>query len=179
MKRASSVLLLALAAAGSSSVDAFKFMSNWQAPKILTDEQKVEIAKTEDRFGDKSAYISYVYYYPEYRSPIITHNIFYTLGVSFISTISELVVITGCSSGLGRETVKNLLATDKYHVIGAVRDVDKMEAVAEIDGFNMDNFHIMECELNSFDSVHKFCDELKEYQMAKPIDRLICNAGGR
>ena len=91
---------------------------------------------------------------------------------------SELVVITGCSSGLGRETVKNLLATDKYHVIGAVRDIDKMEAVAEIDGFNMDNFHIIECELNSFDSVHKFCDELKEYQMAKPVDRLICNAGG-
>jgi len=49
--------------------------------------------------------------------------------------------------------------------------------VAEIDGFNMDNFHIMECELNSFDSVHKFCDDLKEYQLAKPIDRLLCNAG--
>ena len=91
---------------------------------------------------------------------------------------AELVVITGCSSGLGRETVKNLLATDKYHVVGAVRDVDKMEAVAEIDEFNMDNFHIMECELNSFESVHKFCEDLKEYQLAKPIDRLICNAGG-
>ena len=91
---------------------------------------------------------------------------------------AELVVITGCSSGLGRETAKNLLATDKYHVIGAVRDVDKMEAVAEIDGFNTDNFHIMECELNSFGSVDSFCEELKEYQLAKPIDRLICNAGG-
>ena len=91
----------------------------------------------------------------------------------------ELVVITGCSSGLGRETVKNLLATDKYHVIGAVRDVDKMEAVAEIDGLNMNNFHIMDCELNSFASVHKFCEDLKEYQLAKPIDRLICNAGGK
>eukprot|EP00578_Thalassiosira_sp_NH16_P006052 CAMPEP_0181139482 /NCGR_PEP_ID=MMETSP1071-20121207/34805_1 /TAXON_ID=35127 /ORGANISM="Thalassiosira sp., Strain NH16" /LENGTH=576 /DNA_ID=CAMNT_0023226391 /DNA_START=110 /DNA_END=1840 /DNA_ORIENTATION=- len=141
MKRASSLLLLALAAAGGSA-DAFKFMSNLQVPKILSEGEKVEIAKTEDRFGDK-----------------------------------KLVVITGCSSGLGRQTVKNLLATDKYHVIGAVRDVDKMEAVAEIDGWNMDNFHIMECELNSFASVHKFCDELKEYQLAKPVDRLICNAG--
>lgn len=74
--------------------------------------------------------------------------------------------------------MKNLLATDKYHVVGAVRDVDKMEAVAEIDGFNMDNFSIMECELNSFASVHQFCDELKEFQMTKPLDRLICNAGG-
>jgi NADP-dependent 3-hydroxy acid dehydrogenase YdfG len=136
-------LFLALAAAASGGAEAFKFMSNFQAPKILTESQKVEIAKTEERFGDK-----------------------------------KLVVITGCSSGLGRETVKNLLATDDYHVIGAVRDIDKMEAVAEIDGFNMDNFHIMECELNSFESVHKFCDELKEYQLEKPIDRLICNAGG-
>lgn len=89
----------------------------------------------------------------------------------------ELVVITGCSSGLGRETVKNLLATKKYHVVGAVRDVDKMEAVAEIDEFDMENFKIMELELNSFASVEKFCAELQEYQLAKPIDRLICNAG--
>ena len=53
MQRASYILLLALAAAGSSA-DAFKFMSNWQPPKILTDAQKVEVAKTEERFGDKS-----------------------------------------------------------------------------------------------------------------------------
>ena len=90
---------------------------------------------------------------------------------------TELVVITGCSSGLGRQTVKNLLATNKYHVVGAVRDVDKMEAVAEIEEFDMDNFHIMDCELNSFESVEKFCEELEEYQLGKPIDRLICNAG--
>lgn len=62
-------------------------------------------------------------------------------------------------------------------MVGAVRDVDKMEAVAEIDEFDMDNFHIMELELNSFASVEKFCSELQEYQLAKPIDRLICNAG--
>ena len=55
MKRASSLLLLALAAAGGSA-DAFKFMSNLQVPKILSEGEKVEIAKTEDRFGDKSAY---------------------------------------------------------------------------------------------------------------------------
>ncbi|KAL7498751.1 hypothetical protein ACHAWT_006783 [Skeletonema menzelii] len=139
MIRNISIALLALVVA---STDAFKFMSNWQPPKILTDEQKVKIAQMEERFGDK-----------------------------------KLVVITGCSSGLGRQTVKNLLATNKYHVVGAVRDVDKMEAVAEIEEFDMDNFHIMNCELNSFESVEKFCEELKEYQLGKPIDRLICNAG--
>ena len=54
------------------------------------------------------------------------------------TVIAKLVVITGCSSGPGRETAKNLLATGEYYVVGADRDVDKMEAVAEIDGFNTD-----------------------------------------
>ncbi len=53
MQRMSYIFLLAIAAAG-GGVDAFKFMSNWQPPKILTDTQKVELAKTEKRFGDKS-----------------------------------------------------------------------------------------------------------------------------
>ena len=48
----------------------------------------------------------------------------------------KLVVITGTSSGLGRKTAKALLETGDYHVVGAVRDLDKMEAVAEIDGFD-------------------------------------------
>jgi len=52
-----------------------------------------------------------------------------------------------------------------------------MEAVAEIDGFDMDNFTPMYCELNSFDSVREFCDKVDEFRMSKPIDRLICNAG--
>jgi len=139
----SNVLLLSIFLTLASSItDAFDNVSNFQVPKMISGAQKVKIAKTLERFGEK-----------------------------------KLVVITGCSSGLGRETAKNLLASDDYIVVGAVRDVDKMEAVAEIDGFNMDNFHIMECELNSFASVHKFCDDLKDFQMAKPLDRLICNAG--
>lgn len=89
----------------------------------------------------------------------------------------KLVVITGASSGLGRKTAQALLRTGDYHVIGAVRDLDKMEVVAELDGFNMDLFTPMHCELNSFDSVREFCHKLEEFKMNKPIDRLICNAG--
>lgn len=73
--------------------------------------------------------------------------------------------------------VTALLRTGDYHVVGAVRDLDKMEVVAEVDGFDMNNFTPLHLELNSFDSVHKFCDELMEFKMTKPIDRLICNAG--
>lgn len=89
----------------------------------------------------------------------------------------KLVVVTGASSGLGRKTALALLTSGEYHVIGAVRDLDKMEAVAEIDGFDLDNFTPMECELNSFESVRTFCKNLDEFRMEKPLDRLICNAG--
>jgi protochlorophyllide reductase len=90
---------------------------------------------------------------------------------------TELVVITGSSSGLGRKTALALLQTGEYHVIGAVRDLDKMEAVAEIDGFDTDNFTPLYCDLNSFQSVRDFCDKVDGFRLSKPIDRLICNAG--
>jgi protochlorophyllide reductase len=87
------------------------------------------------------------------------------------------VVITGTSSGLGRKTAAALLRTGEYHVIGAVRDLVKMEVVAEMDRFNLENFTPMECELNSFESVRDFCHRVEEFRMGKSIDRLICNAG--
>lgn len=89
----------------------------------------------------------------------------------------KLVVVTGTSSGLGRKTAQALLRTGEYHVVGAVRDLDKMEAVAELDEFDTNNFTPMKVELNSFDSVREFCDNLKEFKSGKPLDRLICNAG--
>lgn len=89
----------------------------------------------------------------------------------------KLVVVTGTSSGLGRKTAQALLRTGQYHVVGAVRDLDKMEAVAEIDGFNAENFTPMQVELNDFGSVRQFCDDLKEFKKSKPLDRLVCNAG--
>jgi protochlorophyllide reductase len=90
---------------------------------------------------------------------------------------TELAVVTGTSSGLGRKTALALLRTGEYHVVGAVRDLDKMEAVAEIDEFDPDLFTPMECELNSFASVRQFCDDLEAFKCQKPVDRLICNAG--
>lgn len=88
----------------------------------------------------------------------------------------KLVVITGTSSGLGRKTARALLRTGQYHVVGAVRDLEKMEAVAEIEEFDSDSFTPMHVELNSFESVRSFCSELETFKAAKPIDRLICNA---
>ena len=52
-----------------------------------------------------------------------------------------------------------------------------MEAVAEVDGWDLDNFTPMYCEMNSFESVRDFCQKVDEFRLSKPIDRLICNAG--
>eukprot|EP00930_Biecheleria_cincta_P030706 TRINITY_DN2127_c0_g1_i1.p1 TRINITY_DN2127_c0_g1~~TRINITY_DN2127_c0_g1_i1.p1 ORF type:complete len:721 (-),score=141.79 TRINITY_DN2127_c0_g1_i1:154-2316(-) len=88
----------------------------------------------------------------------------------------KLVVITGTSSGLGLATTKALLRTEKYHVIGAVRNLEKMNVVAEVEGFNMSHFTPMLLELGSFDSLNKFVEELDEFRGDRPIDRLACNA---
>lgn len=89
----------------------------------------------------------------------------------------KLAIITGTSSGLGKETAAQLLATGKYHVVGAVRDLEKMKKVAAEEGFDAKLFTPMEADLNDFTSVGKFVEELKEWKGSKAVDRLICNAG--
>jgi hypothetical protein len=88
----------------------------------------------------------------------------------------KLAIVTGTSSGLGRATVKHLLRTGEYHVIGAVRDLEKMEAVAEMDELDMENFTPMLCDLNDFACVRNFCEEVVKFANDKPLDRLVCNA---
>lgn len=88
----------------------------------------------------------------------------------------KIVVITGTSSGLGKMTTKALLRTGKYHVIGAVRDLDKMSVVSEIEEFNPKDFTPMYCDLASFESVDNFCNDLLTYCEDRPIDRICCNA---
>jgi protochlorophyllide reductase len=85
-------------------------------------------------------------------------------------------VITGTSSGLGKATTKWLLDTGNWHIICACRDVDKMNVVAEVEGFDPKSFTIMKLDLASFQSVRDFAAELKEFKADKPLDRLVCNA---
>lgn len=88
----------------------------------------------------------------------------------------KVCVITGTSSGLGKQTAKLLVNSGEYHVIGAVRDLDKMAVVAEEEGFDMKNFTPMECDLGSFESVREFAKNLVNFNGGKSIDRLVCNA---
>jgi len=88
----------------------------------------------------------------------------------------KIVVITGTSSGLGKAATKALLRAGDYHVVGAVRDLEKMKIVAELEGFDMDRFTPMYLDLTSFESVHNFAKDLDKFRGDRPVDRLVCNA---
>ena len=84
-------------------------------------------------------------------------------------------VITGTSSGLGKETAKALLKKGEYYVVCGCRDVEKMKQIADEEGFDPKDYTILELELGSFNSVKKFATKLKTIKK-RPLERLVCNA---
>ena len=110
----------------------------------------------------------------------------------------KICVITGTTSGLGKETLRSLLKTDDYFVVCGVRDTDKMEEVAAKENFDKSKFAIVELDLGksriflplfilhslividdvsaSFDSTRQFVTKLNKLKKSRPLDRLVCNA---
>ena len=81
------------------------------------------------------------------------------------------VVITGCNSGLGLETMR-VLASRGAHVIGTARTAAKAEqACSGIDGKTTP----VELELGDYDSIHSCTDTINSLDL--PVDVLMCNAG--
>jgi NAD(P)-dependent dehydrogenase (short-subunit alcohol dehydrogenase family) len=81
------------------------------------------------------------------------------------------VVITGCNSGLGYETMR-VLSMRGAHVIGTARNAEKAErACSSIAGSTTP----VVLELSDFDSVRAGAQAIND--MDQPIDMLICNAG--
>ena len=81
------------------------------------------------------------------------------------------VVVTGCNSGLGFETMR-VLTMRGAHVIGTARNAEKAErACSSIDGATTP----VVLELSNFDSVRAGAQAINDMQL--PIDMLICNAG--
>jgi len=80
------------------------------------------------------------------------------------------VVVTGCNSGLGYETMR-VLAMRGAHVIGTARTQEKGErACGSIDGHATP----VVLELSDFDSVRACAQTIEEMDI--PIDVLMCNA---
>jgi NAD(P)-dependent dehydrogenase (short-subunit alcohol dehydrogenase family) len=81
------------------------------------------------------------------------------------------VLITGCNSGLGYESMRTMAARGA-HVIGTGRTMEKAErACASVAGATTP----LVCELTDFDSVAACADAV--VGLGRPVDVLMCNAG--
>jgi NAD(P)-dependent dehydrogenase (short-subunit alcohol dehydrogenase family) len=88
-----------------------------------------------------------------------------------IDLSGKTIVVTGCNSGIGLETMR-VLALRGAHVIGTARTLERgREACAGIQG----NATPVVLELTDFDSVVACANEIQA--LGTPIDALICNAG--
>lgn len=85
----------------------------------------------------------------------------------------KLAVVTGCTSGIGFETMR-VLAKRGALLIGTSRSIDKAHAAcARVTGQSMP----IELELSDFDSVVRCAEAIRG--LRTPVDMLVCNAGYR
>lgn len=88
-----------------------------------------------------------------------------------IDLSGKTVVVTGCNSGIGLETMR-VLALRGAHVIGTARTRERgQEACASVRG----QATPVVLELSDFDSVVACANEIRA--LDTPIDALVCNAG--
>ena len=92
---------------------------------------------------------------------------------SRIDLDGKLAIVTGCTSGIGFETMR-VLALRGAYVVGTSRSLARAEdACRKVIGVTSP----AQLDLGDFDSVARFADVV--LQMRSPIDMLICNAGYR
>ncbi len=88
-----------------------------------------------------------------------------------IDLSGKTVVVTGCNSGIGLETMR-VLALRGAHVIGTARTAERgREACASVQGKTTPEV----LELSDFDSVVACANAIRA--LDGPIDVLVCNAG--
>lgn len=85
----------------------------------------------------------------------------------------KIAVVTGCTSGIGYETMR-VLALRGAYVIGTGRTVDKAQAACSS---VLGKTTPVALELSDFDSVVACAESIRS--LNAPIDMLICNAGMR
>lgn len=88
----------------------------------------------------------------------------------------KTVVITGCTSGIGKETARNL-ANRGARVIMACRNMEAAEKIKEdiIDSTRNTKVIVKKLDLSSFASIRAFAEDLKNTE--QKLDVLIHNAG--
>lgn len=90
-----------------------------------------------------------------------------------INLTGKIAVVTGCTSGIGFETMR-VLALRGCYVIGTGRTVDKAQAACkQVKGVTTP----LALELSDYESVVACAESIRS--LNSPIDMLICNAGMR
>ncbi len=85
----------------------------------------------------------------------------------------KLAVVTGCTAGIGYETMRVLAARGAF-VVGTSRSLERaQQACKSVKGLTMP----LRLDLGDFDIVAQCADVIRVLQ--RPIDMLICNAGYR
>jgi NAD(P)-dependent dehydrogenase (short-subunit alcohol dehydrogenase family) len=88
-----------------------------------------------------------------------------------IDLTGKTMLVTGCNSGLGYESMR-VMAAQGAHVIGTARTYEKAEtACNSVEG----RATPLVCELTDFESIVACADAVNE--MDEPLDILMCNAG--
>ncbi len=90
-----------------------------------------------------------------------------------IDLSGKLAVVTGCTSGIGYETMR-VLAKRGAYVVGTSRSLKRAEdACRSVSGVTTP----VQLDLGDFDSVANCADAIRS--LNTPIDMLVCNAGYR
>ena len=90
-----------------------------------------------------------------------------------IDLSGKIAVVTGCTSGIGFETMR-VLAKRGAYVLGTGRTLEKAEAACErVVGVTSP----LELEMSAFDSVVACAEAIRSLRV--PIDIVVCNAGMR
>lgn len=97
-------------------------------------------------------------------------------GARAIPATKKIAVVTGTTSGLGKATMKALLDKGNYYVIAGVRDPEKMERIAEREGYDPRSYSVLPLDLASFESTRSFVKKLNGVKKNRPLERLVCNA---
>lgn len=97
-----------------------------------------------------------------------------TAGIFDNKKAQKTVIMTGASSGLGLAGAVECIASGEWHVILAVRDVQKMKNLCEEFEFPKTSYTIIELECASLASVRKFVKSFRSTR--RTLDVLCCNA---
>lgn len=91
------------------------------------------------------------------------------------STKANTAIVTGASSSIGLHAAKELVARGDYHVVMAVRNVQKAKQAAAALGMPEDSYTVLELDLARLDSVRAFVKDFQG-QGFRALNALVCNA---